>query len=102
VSTADGGGKVIAARKPVRGRERVARYLIGTLEHFGAGIEAYLAEANGGPALVAIGPEGVVAIGVVEAGSDGVTDLRFVMNPDKLAYAANQLSRIGGLPGQSW
>jgi RNA polymerase sigma-70 factor (ECF subfamily) len=102
VSTADGGGKVIAARKPVRGRERVARYLIGTLEHFGAGIEAYLAEANGGPALVAIGPEGVVAIGLVEAGSDGVTDLRFVMNPDKLAFAANQLSRIGGLPGQSW
>jgi len=102
VSTADGGGKVIAARKPVRGRERVARYLIGTLEHFGSGIEAHLAEANGGPALVAIGPEGVVAIGFVEAGPDGVTDLRFVMNPEKLTFATTQLSRIGGLPGLSW
>jgi hypothetical protein len=31
-----------------------------------------------------------------------VTDLRFVMNPDKLAFAADQLSRIGGLPDLSW
>ena len=49
VSTADGGGKVIAARNAIAGRDRVARYLIGTLQRFGAGIEAALAEANGGP-----------------------------------------------------
>ena len=35
-----------------------------------------------------------MAICFVEAGPDGVTDLRFVMNPDKLAFAAAQLSRI--------
>ena len=57
VSTADGGGKVIAARNPIAGRDRVARYLIGTLQRFGAGIEPHLAEANGRPALVAVGPE---------------------------------------------
>jgi len=102
VSTADGGGKVVAARNPVAGRDRVARYLIGTLQRFGAGIEPHLAEANGRPALVAVGPEGVVAICFVDAGPDGVTDLRFVMNPDKLAFAAAQLSRIGGLPDLSW
>ena len=102
VSTADGGGKVVAARNPVVGRERVARYLIGTLQQFGGGIEPSLAEVNGGPALVAVGPEGLVAIGFVELGPDGVTDLRFVMNPDKLTYALGQLSRIGGLPDLSW
>ena len=102
VATADGGGKVVAARNPIIGRERVARYLIGTFEHFGAGIEPHLAEANGGPALVAIGPDGLVAICFVDLGPDVVTDLRFVMNPDKLAYAATQLSRIGGLPDLSW
>ena len=32
----------------------------------------------------------------------GVTELRFVMNPDKLAFAAAQLSRIGGLRDLSW
>ncbi len=87
---------------PVAGRDRVARYLIGTLQRFGAGIEPHLAEANGRPALIAVGPEGVVAICFVDAGPDGVTDLRFVMNPDKLAFAAAQLSRIGGLPDLSW
>jgi Sigma-70, region 4 len=98
MSTADGGGKVIAARNVLVGRERVARYLIGVLERFGAGIEPHLAEANGSPALVAVGPDGVVAICFIELGPDGVTDLRFVLNPDKLTFAATQLSRIEGLP----
>jgi RNA polymerase sigma-70 factor (TIGR02957 family) len=102
VSMADGGGKVMAARNAIAGRERVARYLIGVLDRFGAGIEAGFAEANGRPAVVAVGPEGVVAVCLVEAGPDGVTDLRFVMNPDKLAFAVGQLSRIGGLPDLSW
>ena len=48
---------------------------------------------------------GFVKVGLelfVEAGPEGVTDLRFVMNPDKLAFAAGQLSRIGGLPDLGW
>ncbi|WP_410787211.1 RNA polymerase sigma-70 factor [Kribbella sp. C-35] len=102
VTTADGGGEVTAARKQVFGRERVARYVIGTLHRFGAGIEPYLVEANGGPALVAAMPDGVVAVCFIEAGPDGMTDLRFVMNPDKLRYAVGQLSRIGGPRGLSW
>ena len=102
VSTADGGGKVIAARNPIAGRDRVARYLIGVIERFGAGIEAGFADANGRPALVAIGPDGVAAIAFIDAGPDGVTELRFVMNPDKLAFAAAQLSRTGGLPDLTW
>jgi RNA polymerase sigma-70 factor (ECF subfamily) len=102
VSRADGGGKVTAARNPVHGRSRVARYLIGTLQRFGAGITPYLAEANGEPVLVAVGPDGLVAICFFELTSEGVHELNFVMNPDKLAFAATQLSRIGGLPGQSW
>ena len=54
VSRADGGGKVIAARNAITGRDRVARYLIGTLQKFGAGIEARFGEANGRPALIAV------------------------------------------------
>ena len=49
VSRADGGGKVNAARNPVAGRDRVARYLVGVLERFGAGILPYFAQANGEP-----------------------------------------------------
>jgi RNA polymerase sigma-70 factor (ECF subfamily) len=102
VSRADGGGKVIAARNALVGRDRVARYLIGVIERFGAGIEAYLGEANGEPVLVAAGTDGVVAICFIDAGPDGLTDLRIVMNPDKLTFAAGQLSQIGGLPDLNW
>jgi RNA polymerase sigma-70 factor (ECF subfamily) len=102
VSRADGGGKVVAARNAVVGRDRVARYLIGVLQRFGAGIEPHLAEANGQPALVAVGPAGVQAICFFDFGADGLTDLRIVMNPDKLEFAAGQLSRIRGLPDLDW
>jgi RNA polymerase sigma-70 factor (ECF subfamily) len=102
VSTADGGGKVTAARNVLVGRERVGRYLVGVIDRFGAGIEAHLAEANGRPALVAVGPQGIAAICFIETGPDGITALRMVMNPDKLAFAATQLSRIEGLPDLGW
>ena len=102
VSTADGGGKVVAARNPVVGRTPVARYLIGTLQKFGAGFVLRFAEANGEPALVAEGPDGLAAVCFVEVGPEGVRDLRFVLNPDKLAFAATQVSHIGGLSDLSW
>jgi RNA polymerase sigma-70 factor (ECF subfamily) len=102
VSTADGGGKVIAARNPVVGRTMVARYLIGTLQKFGAGFVLRFAEANGEPALVAEGPDGLMAVCFIEAGPQGVSDLRFVLNPDKLAFAGAQVSQIGRLSDLSW
>jgi RNA polymerase sigma factor (sigma-70 family) len=102
VSRADSGGKVSAARNVVVGRDRVARYTAGALQRFGGDVEARLLEANGGPALVAVGPDGVMAICFIGIGPDGVTDLQFVVNPDKLAFAVAQLSRIEGLPDQSW
>ncbi|WP_238163034.1 RNA polymerase sigma factor SigJ [Kribbella capetownensis] len=102
VSRADGGGKVIAARNALVGKERVARYLVGVIERFGGGIEAGFAEANGRPALVAFGPDGVHAVCFIEFGAEGITDLRLVMNPDKLTLAARQLSRIDGLPDLNW
>lgn len=102
VSRADGGGKVHAARKPVEGRDHVARYLIGVLERFGAGIVPTFGEANGEPVIVAVDPDGIRAICFFDFDNDLVTDLDLAMNPDKLAFAADQLSRIGGLPSQGW
>ncbi|MFD7157310.1 RNA polymerase sigma factor SigJ [Kribbella sp. NPDC059898] len=102
VSRADSGGQVSAARNVVTGRSKVARYLSGAVRRFGGDVQAYLTEANGGPALVAAGPDGVVAIAFIAVGADGVTHVEFVMNPDKLAFATGQLSQIGGLSGLTW
>jgi RNA polymerase sigma-70 factor (TIGR02957 family) len=102
VSRADGGGKVSAARNALTGRERVARYLVGALQKYGEGLEVRFGEANGQPAFVAVSPRGVEAVCFVDFGDGGVTDLRFVVNPDKLTFAAGQLSRTGGLPDLPW
>ncbi|WP_233712320.1 RNA polymerase sigma-70 factor [Kribbella turkmenica] len=102
VSRADGGGKVFAARNALTGRERVARYLVGALQKYGEGLEVRFAEANGQPAFLAVSPRGVEAVCFAGFGDGGVTELRFVMNPDKLTFTAAQLSRIGGLPDLPW
>jgi RNA polymerase sigma factor (sigma-70 family) len=102
VSRADGGGKVIAARNAVEGRDRVARYLIGVLQRFGAGMVTQVGEANGEPVLVVIGSDGLRGVCFFEFDAGRLVGLDFVMNPDKLAFAERQLSRIGGLSGLAW
>jgi RNA polymerase sigma-70 factor (ECF subfamily) len=102
VSRADGGGKVIAARNPVLGRHKVARYLLGALEKFGAGIVPEFAEANGEPAVVAVGPDGVRAVCFFRFDEDRLVALELVLNPDKLTFTERQLSRIGGLSSPGW
>jgi RNA polymerase sigma-70 factor (ECF subfamily) len=102
VSRADGGGKVNAARNPVSGRERVARYLIGVLQRFGAGVIPTFGEANGEPVLVAVDNEGIRAVCFFEFDGDLLIGMNLAMNPDKLAFAAAQLSQIEGLSSPGW
>jgi RNA polymerase sigma-70 factor (TIGR02957 family) len=101
VSRSDGGGVVSAARLPVRGREKVARYLVGVFAKFTEGLSGTFVEVNGEPAIVAFGPDGLRSVLVVATDGERITALDFVLNPEKLAFAAGQLSRMGGLPGLS-
>ncbi|WP_259670370.1 RNA polymerase sigma factor SigJ [Streptomyces sp. ID38640] len=85
----DGGGKVSAARRPVLGREKVARYVQGLVTR-GAqreGLRVSLAEVNGATGLVFVDPageqSGVFAF-TVHAGQ--ITEVDAVINPDKLAH----------------
>lgn len=99
---ADGGGAATAARRPVEGRARVARYLVGALAKFGAAVRVERAEVNGCPAL--LGWSGAVLLGVLipAVDDDRITAVHIIANPDKLRFAARQaagLSRSEGLPG---
>ncbi|MGW1074830.1 RNA polymerase sigma-70 factor [Streptomyces sp. NPDC002537] len=88
----DGGGKVTAARRPVEGREKVLRFLVGGAERFAAGMEFTVAEVNGALALVAW--RGATVIGVVsfEVRGGVIVTARAVMNPDKLSFVGCQLA----------
>jgi len=95
VSVADGGGRTTAARRPVAGRDRVARYLAGV---FGTGLarlgaQASYAEVNGEPAALGWVGESLLGAIVLSVDGDGrIAALHIAANPDKLRFAAGQLS----------
>jgi RNA polymerase sigma-70 factor (TIGR02957 family) len=99
-STADGGGKVAAARRPITGRDRTARYLarVFTRNIPRLGLRLDVAEVNGEPAVLAFDGETLAAVLCFEIVGDQIAALRIVANPDKLRFLAQQLSHPAGLP----
>ncbi|MFF4836791.1 RNA polymerase sigma-70 factor [Streptomyces sp. NPDC001315] len=89
----DGGGKVTAARRPVRGREKVVRFLVGGAQRFTAGLDFTVAEVNGASALAAWAGDSLVGVVTFELRHGLITQLRAVVNPDKLDFLRRQLSR---------
>jgi len=99
---ADGGGKTTAARRPVLGRERVARYLVGLVRTAPEGAQLAILEVNGDPALVVRVGDALFGVLVPEFAGERVHALRFVLNPDKLGFLARQLDALShpwGVPG---
>jgi RNA polymerase sigma-70 factor (TIGR02957 family) len=87
VLLADGGGKVTAARRPIVGADKVARFLaaVGPQGADLPGLRVEVSELNGAPAVVAWTDEGpFMALQLVLA--DGLVEqVLYVANPDKLA-----------------
>jgi RNA polymerase sigma-70 factor (TIGR02957 family) len=87
VSVADGGGKVKgAARRPIVGAERLARYLIGGMSKLEGTLVASATWVNGQPGIrVELDGQltGVVSLTV----ADGrITQIYSIANPDKLGW----------------
>jgi len=87
VLISDGGGKANAARRPISGADKVARFLVGVAEK-GAGLPGLrieVAEVNGLPAVVAwVGEQPFGSFSLTMA--DGLIEqVLVVVNPDKLA-----------------
>jgi len=83
----DGGGKIRAALRPVRGADRVARWIIGVLQKSVPEAEALSVLVNGQPGVLinSIGkPDSVAAIDVDADGR--ITAIRLIRNPDKLRH----------------
>lgn len=88
VLTVDGGGLVTAARRPVVGAEKIARFLVGLRDTRGPGGRVVAAVLNGELGAVAI--EGGTVVATFQlAVADGVVEELYVMrNPHKLAGLA--------------
>lgn len=81
----DGGGQVRAARKPIYGRDKVARFVLGILAKGGAQLAIQVAEVNGQPGFVAFEGERPDTVAALDMTEGGISGIRLVVNPDKLA-----------------
>jgi hypothetical protein len=84
VSYSDGNGVKLAARIPVHGRSRVAKFVAAFSSHFWTHKSMCWVQLNGQPA-VALSENGIVTTALTVAGSaQGIEQLIWVMNPAKL------------------
>ncbi|MDI5977057.1 RNA polymerase sigma factor SigJ [Amycolatopsis magusensis] len=93
VAWSDGGGKVSAARRPITGRAKVLRFLLGLARHPRLASAGFtVAPVNGEPALLVFESGALIAVMVPEFTGGRLSEIRNVLNPEKLAFAAAQLA----------
>ncbi len=87
VLVSDGGRQAKAARRPIEGGERLARFLrtIGP-RALGPPRRVEVVEINGEPGFVALLDDVVTLAGTIEVADGRIAALRFVLNPDKLGW----------------
>ena len=89
VLTGDGGGKVPALARSLRGRSRVARTVLNWFR-LGAripGVSIRPVEVNAGPgALLLDGQDRVIGVVALDIAGEEIQSVRSIVNPDKLAH----------------
>jgi RNA polymerase sigma-70 factor, ECF subfamily len=98
VAAADGGGKAPVAAQPLRGAERVARFLLSLWQVADRrGVRVVLREVNGDPAAVAIESDGrCTSVMVLDITGERIRTILSVVNPDKLAHLEGGGASSGG------
>jgi RNA polymerase sigma-70 factor (ECF subfamily) len=93
--TADGGGKVSAARRPVIGAELVARAIVGLMRKAGPQLRADMVTCNSAPALLLYRGEHLEMVLTLDFADDKITNFYVMRNPDKLTAlaTAREISR---------
>ena len=84
VAWADGGGKFAAARRPVVGVTRVARFLAAVVAKWRSSGDVHIDAVNGGLGLSLHVDGRLRGVITLDAGGDRVAQVFIVVNPDKL------------------
>ena len=84
----DGGGKVKAAGRVIRGSDHVSRFLLGIWPRFMAGVKPSLVTINGSPGFVVSSADRVDYALTFEVTGDRIQAIYIVCNPDKLRHFA--------------
>jgi RNA polymerase sigma-70 factor (TIGR02957 family) len=85
VSYSDGGGIVRAARVPIAGRERVAKFIASFASHFWTGVTLTWIQINGQPSVLISRDGAIVTTATIDASAEGIGQILWMMRPSKLA-----------------
>jgi RNA polymerase sigma-70 factor (ECF subfamily) len=86
VAWSDGGGKRSAARKPIRGPMRVARFFASVWRKAAGLAAVHLVRVNGTPGLVVYVGSRPYTVVAFDIAGDRITAVRTVVNPEKLRH----------------
>ncbi|HEY2782017.1 MAG TPA: RNA polymerase sigma-70 factor [Steroidobacteraceae bacterium] len=86
--TSDGGGKVKAARKVVRGADHVIRFATGVWRHYLSRLTYRIVNINGEPGLLMYVDDKAFSTISIETDGERILAVYTVLNPDKLGKVA--------------
>lgn len=85
-SWADSGGHLPTARRPVTGRDEVARYLTGAWRKVPGALDFTFTEVNGGTGILVAMEQTALAVVALEFDGERVAGVRIIANPAKLSH----------------
>lgn len=101
VMVGDGGGKVMAARNPILGADRVARFMIGVLRKPGRELVLLDAAVNGQPGLALRVDGRLHGLMGLDIRDGRIAAVYHIVNPDKLGHLRDEDLREAAGPGGS-
>ncbi|MFC8943421.1 hypothetical protein ACFT1B_35630 [Streptomyces griseoincarnatus] len=93
-AVADGGGTPGVARLPVRGAEKVARYLTVVTSRYVEGLTVSVCEVNGTVAAAGWFASRLLGVVVPDVANGRITNIHILANPGKLRFVGTQLARL--------
>src|SRR5262249_12108500 len=94
-SYSDGGGRVRAARAPVSGRQRVAKFIASLASDFWAGVTLKWAEVNGQSSVLMLRDGAAVALATMDASAEVINLILWIMRSSKLAAVSTSGQKVG-------
>jgi len=82
---ADGGGRAFAPRRPIRGAEKVARFLRSVGSEPVSDLRVRVAPVNGGSGILVVSEDKPISALVLDVSDGVVRTIHLVANPEKLA-----------------
>jgi Sigma-70, region 4 len=100
VSYSDGAGLVRAAGIPVTGRKRVATFIAAISKWCWTGVTLTWTETNG-QAAVLVSRDGVPFALTIDASTQGIDQIMWILRPSKLAAISRSRQRLGEVTGSA-